>query len=92
MAYTFSEAQAKSPHAVQYTEFIGNCGIYEDGWYAMTLHKAPWELQARAASFDQDEWELYNTTEDFSCAIDLASVPRQAEGNACHLPGRGGQV
>ena len=73
MVYTFKDAQAKSPHTVQYTEFIGNRGIYKDGWYAMTLHKAPWEKEARSASFDQDQWELYNTTEDFSCAIDLAA-------------------
>jgi hypothetical protein len=25
---------------VQYTEFIGKRGIYKDGWYALTLHKA----------------------------------------------------
>jgi arylsulfatase len=73
MAYAFKDAQAKSRHTVQYTEFLGNRGIYKDGWYAMTLHKAPWEKGNRAPSFDQDKWELYNTTEDFSCAIDLAA-------------------
>ena len=73
MAYTFKDDQAKSPHTVQYTEFVGNRGIYKDGWYALTLHKAPWETGTRAPSFDQDKWELYNTTEDFSCAIDLAA-------------------
>ncbi len=30
MAYTFKEAQAKSPHTVQYTEIVGNRGIYKD--------------------------------------------------------------
>jgi arylsulfatase A-like enzyme len=72
MVYSFTDAQAKSPHAVQYTEFAGNRGIYKDGWYATTLHKAPWEAQPRA-TFDQDKWELYNTAEDFSCANDLAA-------------------
>lgn len=72
MVYSFSDAQAKSPHTVQYAEFMGNRGIYKDGWYASTLHKAPWEAQPRS-TFDQDKWELYNTTEDFSCAIDLAA-------------------
>jgi arylsulfatase len=32
----------------------------------------PWEPQPRS-TFDQDKWELYNTAEDFSCAIDLAA-------------------
>ncbi len=73
MVYTFKDAQAKSPHTVQYTEFIGNRGIYKDGWYALTMHAVPWEKGPRAPSFDRDKWELYNTAEDFSCAIDLAA-------------------
>jgi hypothetical protein len=72
MAYTFNDVQAKSPHTVQYAEFQGNRGIYKDGWYALTLHRVPWEPQPRS-TFDQDKWELYNTAEDFSCAIDLAA-------------------
>ncbi len=73
MAYSFKDAQAKSPHTVQYTEFIGNRGVYKDGWYALTTHTLPWEKGPRAPSFDQDKWELYNTKDDFSCAIDLAA-------------------
>jgi hypothetical protein len=72
LLYCYSDAQAKSPHAVQYAEFAGNRGIYKDGWYALTLHRAPWESQPRTP-FDQDKWELYNTAEDFSCANDLAA-------------------
>ena len=72
MAYTFKEAQAKSPHTVRYTELIGNRGIYKDGWYALTMHQAPWEKGYRTPSFDQDKWELYSTKDDFNCAIDLA--------------------
>jgi arylsulfatase A-like enzyme len=72
MVYSFSDAAAKSPHTVQYAEFAGNRGIYKDGWYALTLHRVPWESQPRT-TFDQDKWELYNTTEDFSGAIDLAA-------------------
>jgi arylsulfatase A-like enzyme len=72
MVYSFSNAQAKSPHTVQYAEFMGNRGIYKDGWYATALHKVAWEAQARSP-FDQDKWELFNTTEDFSCANDLAA-------------------
>src|SRR5580704_17116803 len=72
MAYTFNNAQAQSPHTVQYAEFQGNRGIYKDGWYALTLHRVPWEPQPRS-TFDQDKWELYNTADDFSCANDIAA-------------------
>jgi hypothetical protein len=72
MIYSFTDAQAKSPHTVQYAEFMGNRGIYKDGWYATALHKVAWEAQPRS-SLEQDKWELYNTTEDFSCANGLAA-------------------
>jgi arylsulfatase A-like enzyme len=72
MVYSFSDAQTKSPHTVQYAEFMGNRGIYKDGWYATALHKVAWEAQARSP-LDQDKWELFNTAEDFSCANDLAA-------------------
>jgi arylsulfatase len=72
MVYSFTDAQAKSPHTVQYAEFMGNRGIYKDGWYATTLHKAPWDAQPRS-SLDKDKWELYNTADDFSCANDVAA-------------------
>jgi arylsulfatase A-like enzyme len=72
MVYGFNNARAKSPHTVQYAEFGGNRGIYKDGWYALTLHSVPWESQPRT-TFDMDKWELYNTTDDFSGAIDLSA-------------------
>jgi arylsulfatase A-like enzyme len=71
-SYSFSQAQAKSPHVIQYAEFLGNRGIYDNGWYAAALHRAPWDPQPRT-SLEQDQWELYNTAEDFSCAVDLAA-------------------
>ena len=72
MVYSFDNAQAKSPHTVQYFEFSGNRGIYKDGWYATALHKVAWEAQPRGP-FKQDKWELFNTADDFSCAIDLSA-------------------
>ena len=72
MVYTFDDPKAKSRHTVQYAEFAGNRGIYKDGWYATTLHRAGWDPQPRA-TFENDKWELYNTEEDFSCAVDLAA-------------------
>ncbi len=72
MVYTFDDARAQPRHTVQYAEFLGNRGIYKDGWYATALHKVMWEAKERSP-MDQDVWELFNTAEDFSCAIDLAA-------------------
>ena len=43
-----------------------------DGWFAGTIHKAPWEAQPRRP-LDQDIWELYNVNEDFSLSRDVAA-------------------
>jgi arylsulfatase len=72
MVYTFKEAKAKSRHAVQYFEILGNRGIYADGWLAGTVHRAPWEFKPRQALTD-DKWELYDTRHDFSLATNLAA-------------------
>jgi len=70
--YTFNDARAKDRHLVQYFEIAGNRGIYRDGWFAGTVHKAVWE-DAPRASLEKDKWELYNTRTDFSLANDLAA-------------------
>ena len=72
LLHTFNDAKAKSRHVTQYFECGGNRGVYHDGWYATTLHKAFWENAPRA-SFEKDTWELYNTEEDFGLATDLAA-------------------
>jgi arylsulfatase len=72
MAYAFDDAKAESRHKVQYFEMMGNRAIYADGWFAGTIHKAPWETKARGALRD-DRWELYDTRNDFSLANDLAA-------------------
>ena len=71
MVYTFGDARAKSRHQVQYFEILGNRGIYADGWFAGTIHRAPWEFKPRSF-LSEDKWELYNTKEDFSLVSDLA--------------------
>jgi len=71
MLYSFNEAQAKDRHLTQYFEIFGNRAIYNDGWLAGTVHKAPWEPKPRAA-LEDDTWELYDTQRDFSLANDLA--------------------
>jgi len=73
MVYTFDEARAESHHKVQYFEIFGNRAVYADGWFAGTIHRAPWESKVRAALLD-DKWELYDTRNDFSLANDLAAA------------------
>jgi arylsulfatase A-like enzyme len=72
-AYTFDDAKAKDRHTTQYFEILGNRGIYHDGWFARTIHKAPWEPQPRA-TLDKDTWQLYDTRNDFSLATDLSGA------------------
>lgn len=73
MVYTFKNPNASSTHKTQYFEIFGNRGIYSDGWFAGTIHRAPWEMKPRAALAD-DKWELYDTRSDFSLANDLAAL------------------
>ena len=72
MVYTFDDAKAAGRHAVQYFEIFGNRAIYADGWFAGTLHRAPWEMKPRA-ELANDTWELYDTRNDFSLANNLAA-------------------
>ena len=77
MAYTFDSANAKAPSKrdTQYFEMFSNRGIYHDGWYACTTPpEAVWLLGAKPLPPVNDyKWELYNITEDYSQANDLAA-------------------
>jgi arylsulfatase len=72
MAYSFDDAKAKERHTTQYFEMFGNRAIYRDGWFARTIHKAPWEAKPRRA-LTEDIWELYDTRTDFSLLNDLSA-------------------
>lgn len=72
LVYSFDAAQARSRHTTQYFEIAGNRAIYHEGWFAGTVHKAPWEAKPRAALTD-DTWELYDTRNDFSLVHDLSA-------------------
>jgi hypothetical protein len=53
---------------------FGNRGVYHKGWTAVTRHKTPWILVGEEApAFDDDRWELYDTTTDWSQARDLSA-------------------
>jgi arylsulfatase A-like enzyme len=72
LVYTFADANAPERHTIQYFEMIGNRAIYQDGWFARTIHKMPWQLKP-INTLQEDVWDLYNTKEDFSLANNLAS-------------------
>ena len=73
MVYTFEDADAKDRHITQYFEMFGNRAIYHDGWFARTIHKAPWEHKPRRG-LSEDIWELYDTRYDFSLVNDLSTT------------------
>jgi arylsulfatase A-like enzyme len=73
MAYSLNDAAAAERHETQYFEMFGNRGIYHKGWTAVTKHKTPWLLLGqKLPAFDDDNWELYDTTKDWSQANNLA--------------------
>jgi arylsulfatase A-like enzyme len=73
MAYSLNDATAAERHETQYFEMFGNRGIYHKGWTAVTKHKTPWLLIGqKVPAFDDDNWELYDTSKDWSQANDLA--------------------
>lgn len=69
---TFDDPNAKG-RTTQYFEIAGNRAIYHDGWYARTIHKAPWEHKPRRTLADNSDWQLYDVRSDFSLANDLAA-------------------
>ena len=73
MVYSFNDAAAAERHETQYFEMFGNRGIYHKGWTAVTHHRTPWApLNVKNPAFDDDVWELYDTTKDWSQANDLS--------------------
>ena len=74
MLYTFADPMAPEKHGLQYFEMFGNRGIYHKGWSAVTKHRTPWVMVGgELPAFDDDLWELYDGTEDYSQARDLAA-------------------
>lgn len=74
MVYSLNDAEAPERHDLQYFEMVGNRGIYYKGWSAVTKHRTPWVLgQVKLTAFDDDVWELYDGTADWTQAHDLAS-------------------
>ena len=77
LVYSFVDAKAPERHTTQYFEIAGNRAIYHDGWFARTIHKAPWEQKPRRTLQDNSAWQLYNVKSDFSLADDVAAANPQ---------------
>jgi arylsulfatase A-like enzyme len=71
MTYSFDEPGAAERHTTQYFEMFCNRGIYHEGWTAVTRHVTPW-LLGEVRPLNDDVWELYDTTSDWTQANDLA--------------------
>lgn len=72
LVYSFNDAKAKEKHTTQYFEMAGNRAMYHEGWYARTIHRAPWENKVRRP-LQEDIWELYYLPTDFSLRTNLAA-------------------
>ena len=74
MLYSLGDPDAEERHDLQYFEMFGNRGIYHKGWSAVTKHRTPWELVGpKLLAFDDDVWELYDGSKDWTQAVDLSA-------------------
>jgi arylsulfatase A-like enzyme len=71
LVYAFNDAKAPERHKTQYFEMFGNRGFYSDGWFARTLHRAPWQT-SNLPPLETDVWDLYDVRNDFSLTNNLA--------------------
>jgi arylsulfatase len=76
LVYAFDDAEAPERHTTQYFEMFGNRGVYHDGWFARTLHRAPWQT-SDLKPLASDVWDLYEVRSDFSLANNLAAKQPQ---------------
>ena len=72
LLYATDDADAPDRHTTQYFEMFGNRAIYHEGWLARVVHGVPWHPNP-IRTLQEDIWELYDTTVDFSLTNDLAA-------------------
>lgn len=78
LLYTFDHPEEASHHHVQYFSTLGNRAIYKDGWWADCHYWSSWDNDSSQKSTkhtsgsDQHPWELYNLSNDYSQAHNLA--------------------
>lgn len=66
-ATTVDDPAALTGKHTQYFEMFGHRGIWHDGWKAVAYHHP-------GSSFDDDQWELFDLTNDFNETNDLAGT------------------
>ena len=52
---------------------FGNRAIYDNGWLARTIHRAPWQT-TNLPPLSTDVWDLYDVKNDFSLTRNLAAA------------------
>ncbi len=72
LVYSFNDAAAPERHTLQYFEMFGNRGIYENGWFARTIHRPAWRFKP-LNTLQEDVWQLFDASNDFSLANDVAA-------------------
>ena len=78
MAYAFDKANADapSPHQIQYFEMMGVQALYNDGWMLSAVPiRAPWELLGKATLDPATafKFELYDVRHDWTQYTDVAA-------------------
>ncbi|MGV4791691.1 sulfatase-like hydrolase/transferase [Rhizobium sp. F40D2] len=78
LVYTFDKERADEPshHRTQYFEMFGEYALYHEGWMAVTkVTRPPWDV---LGPVNQDpansEWELYDLSNDWTQARDVAAA------------------
>lgn len=73
---TFSNAKAENLKKTQFFDNNGSRGVYNDGWFASTFGPLyPWISAQKGLenwNSDNDVWQLYDLSTDFSQANDLS--------------------
>jgi arylsulfatase A-like enzyme len=76
MLYTFDKKNAEAPSTrhTQYFEMMGDRAVYHDGWIAGTkVMRAPWVQVPPKESVLDYPWELYDLSNDWTQAEDVAA-------------------
>jgi len=84
MAYTFDDARAEGRKRTQFFDVMGSRAVYHDGWIASCFGpRTPWTpgaVELGDWNPRDDTWELYDLSEDWSQANDLATeMPEKLE-------------
>jgi hypothetical protein len=80
LAYTFDKANADapSPHTIQYFEMLGVQGLYNNGWMLSAVPvRPPWDLLGKTTITDPAsayKFELYDLRHDWTQYTDVAAA------------------